>query len=83
MGIPWVGTNFEPNETFSNYGFTVPNRASKWISALQTCIDGYDWAKQLAMEAQVVAEGLDIHENVDKLIETYETIIERAKKGRF
>jgi glycosyltransferase involved in cell wall biosynthesis len=83
MGIPWVGTDFEPNETFSNYGFTVPNRASKWVSALQICIDNYGWAKELAFEAQAMAESFDVYQNVDNLISTYETIIERAKNGRF
>ncbi|MGB7511848.1 MAG: hypothetical protein WBP54_11250, partial [Pelodictyon phaeoclathratiforme] len=76
-GIPWVGTDLEPTEDFKHVGRLVANRTIDWYEALSGMIDNLANEKYKILQYRWFAEDQDILQNVDKIITTYQSAIDR------
>lgn len=78
MGIPWIGSKYEPNENVPS-GQLVINGQEDWYDALKEMIEQLP-DRQARAQANIpyVIEKYDIDKNFNKLLATYERIIEES-----
>jgi len=79
MGIPWVGSIMPMTEEFKDHGVLVENTPPAWARGLATVLDDYEYYKGRAEDNKEAFLEYDINKNVDKIIDTYQTIIDNAK----
>ncbi len=77
MGIPWVGTNYPIYGGLEKYGITVENTYREWHDGLTEVVQNYGKYKERAEEGkEYIIKHLDIRKNLDKVIESYQSIID-------
>jgi predicted protein tyrosine phosphatase len=75
MGIPWVGTEMEPNQ-FIESGRLVKNTVKDWYEALKEYITHLADYKAEIAKNQVLARAWQIDENIDNLMQTWQRALE-------
>jgi hypothetical protein len=79
MGIPWIGTNYEPNR-YVKGGRLVENTKEDWYTAIKSYIERLpDVQVKAHDEIPDRVHDFSIDENIDKLLATYEQIIKETK----
>ena len=77
LKIPWIATNFETYHELEEYGILTENGMENWKKALCEMVENIDKARELA-NGKAYKFGLTqtYDKNVDKLLETYQKIID-------
>ena len=79
MKIPWVASDSPAYDELRPYGRLVKNTPGAWEQRLLDMVDHLDdYKDQAAQEPYLFGLNQAIDENVDKVVATYTTIIERA-----
>jgi glycosyltransferase involved in cell wall biosynthesis len=80
MGIPWVGTDMEPNRNKDLGTLVVPNTPEAWYDTLKSAVDNIGTLKQEAVaRRQSIRETYSIDARVPEIIKTYEKVIKESK----
>lgn len=76
MKIPWLASNLYPFREMGKYGWLVSNSESQWIHAILEVVDHLDiYQAEANSEPFLYGISQDVFENVDKIISTYETVL--------
>lgn len=79
MGIPWVGVANDSTLPFSSHGILVKPKRDEWVHALYEMVDHYENYRACARERIVWATQQDVYLNTDKLLDTYQRVIDQAQ----
>lgn len=84
VGIPWIGTNYDIYGGLEHpYGLMVENTYRSWYDGLHEMITNYPYWKKVAEAGRaMVLKSYAIDLNVDKIIDTYEVIIDTYNTRR-
>ncbi len=75
MGIPWIGSNLEPNWEMSQGDNLVENTVDDWYQAIKLRIDHLNDYRQAAALHVDLGMSYDVNRNLDNLTDTYTRII--------
>lgn len=79
LGIPWIGTDMEPNRELRATGALVENTPDAWYEALEDVVSNYDERREHAQTNRYLAERWSIVPNARCMVNTYKEIYDLAK----
>lgn len=75
--IPWIASNHLPYRELEKYGMLVENTRDAWIQGLTIMIDSLDtFQQQAAGKPYLYAVSQDIDENIGKILNVYDSILQ-------
>jgi len=82
MKIPWVASEGPAYTNLRQYGWLVKNTSNAWERVLLDIVDHLDaYKSEAARDAYLFGISQGIDENIEKVINTYSKIIEKAQGG--
>ena len=79
MKIPWVATEGPAYQDFDSYGWLVKNTPGSWERILLDMVDHIDdYRARAAGEPYLFGISQNIDENIDRMVEIYDTISRKA-----
>jgi hypothetical protein len=75
MGLPWIGSNLEPNQLLAETGVLVENTAEAWHKAIMDMINDLPAQRALADMRRAVAMNMAAQNNVSKILSVYEAML--------
>jgi hypothetical protein len=76
MKIPWVSSDLPPYRELAQFGCLVPNVAEYWQQTLLEVVDHLSvFRNEVSGASFLYALGLDVNENISKVLATYEEIL--------
>lgn len=82
MGIPWIGTNYEPTSEFAEYGTIIENSPKNWCSAILEVANNYAHYKEKVLAGKEFALSWDIKKNTKKIMDQMERIYNETRDQR-
>jgi glycosyltransferase involved in cell wall biosynthesis len=78
MGIPWIGTNYEPNLTAPG-GKVIENGIMNWYNAIMETVERLPELQSKVFSARkAVLDHFSIDKNISNLLTTYQKIIDES-----
>jgi glycosyltransferase involved in cell wall biosynthesis len=78
MGVPWIGSNYEPCQELKEAGVLVDNTVESWYMALKDMIDHLPDYRARAARFIELGRSYGIHCNTDSLWGKFEAILNEA-----